>query len=241
MSVYDDLGVPRGASDEDIKKAYRKLVMIHHPDKGGDSETFQKVSSAYEILSDPVKRAELDVPQGFTASPKKHYEYNVTVSLDEAFLGVKKNLRITRNKECDVCNGHGVFSRQIRLGPFMQTMSQGCNVCHMRGSLPQEEQVLISFVMPKGTHTGFRITEGNITLVAQVSTHPVFTREGNTLKWEPRISFEDSIQGTVLECPHFEGTFPVATKDLDCIIDPRKWYTVRDIRIRFDILYPSVE
>lgn len=62
MSYYQTLGIDKSATQEDIKKAYRKLASIHHPDKGGDTATFQKIQAAYEILSDPQKRAEYDNP-----------------------------------------------------------------------------------------------------------------------------------------------------------------------------------
>ncbi|WP_372828021.1 molecular chaperone DnaJ [Polaromonas sp.] len=63
---YDTLGVPKNASDEDIKKAYRKLAMKHHPDRNqGDSskaaeEKFKEAKEAYEMLSDGQKRAAYD-------------------------------------------------------------------------------------------------------------------------------------------------------------------------------------
>jgi len=60
MDPYSDLGVQKGCSDEDVKKSYRKLVMKHHPDKGGDPEQFKKIQGAYEILSDPQKRQNFD-------------------------------------------------------------------------------------------------------------------------------------------------------------------------------------
>ena len=61
---YDVLDLQRSASDDDIKKAYRKLAMKYHPDRNKDNkeaeEKFKEVSEAYEVLKDPQKRAAYD-------------------------------------------------------------------------------------------------------------------------------------------------------------------------------------
>ncbi len=58
---YKILGVSRGASDEEIKKAFRKLAHQYHPDKaGGDEAKFKKINEAYQVLSDKQKRQQYD-------------------------------------------------------------------------------------------------------------------------------------------------------------------------------------
>ncbi len=60
QDYYDTLGIKKGATKADIKKAYRTAAKKHHPDKGGDQEQFKKVNEAYETLSDDNKRAQYD-------------------------------------------------------------------------------------------------------------------------------------------------------------------------------------
>merc|ERR1719321_1323305 len=57
---YKELGIDKNASGADIKKAYRKLAVQHHPDKGGDPEKFKEITRAYEVLSDSDKRSKYD-------------------------------------------------------------------------------------------------------------------------------------------------------------------------------------
>ena len=66
-SFYNVLDVPETAAPDEIKKAYRKLSMLYHPDKNGNSsestEKFQKISEAYEVLGDAEKKKEYDMTQ----------------------------------------------------------------------------------------------------------------------------------------------------------------------------------
>eukprot|EP00993_Chasmostoma_nieuportense_P002674 NODE_3449_length_965_cov_30.884248_g3300_i0.p1 GENE.NODE_3449_length_965_cov_30.884248_g3300_i0~~NODE_3449_length_965_cov_30.884248_g3300_i0.p1 ORF type:complete len:315 (-),score=63.87 NODE_3449_length_965_cov_30.884248_g3300_i0:19-903(-) len=87
-SFYDDLGLSKTATVEDIKKAYRKLALKWHPDRNPNNaeaeKQFKKVSEAYAVLSDPSKRAEYDAqssnpfsaqgPNPFTHQPS-HGQY----------------------------------------------------------------------------------------------------------------------------------------------------------------------
>ena len=56
LNLYDTLGILRASVEADIRKTYKKLALIHHPDKGGDSEKFKSIKLAFETLSDPMKR-----------------------------------------------------------------------------------------------------------------------------------------------------------------------------------------
>ncbi len=60
MDYYKILGVEKTATPDDIKKAYRKLASKHHPDRGGDTATFQQIQEAYSVLSDPNKKNQYD-------------------------------------------------------------------------------------------------------------------------------------------------------------------------------------
>ena len=60
MTHYATLGVPENASQEEIKRAFRKLAGQHHPDKGGNTAEFQRIQEAYSIIGDEQKRAQYD-------------------------------------------------------------------------------------------------------------------------------------------------------------------------------------
>ena len=60
MSLYDDLGLGREADPDAIKAAYRAAAKSAHPDRGGDTERFDKIQRAYDVLSDVERRARYD-------------------------------------------------------------------------------------------------------------------------------------------------------------------------------------
>ena len=64
QDYYETLGVSRSASEEEIKKAYRKLAMKYHPDRNPDDkvaeENFKAAAEAYEVLSEPEKKSRYD-------------------------------------------------------------------------------------------------------------------------------------------------------------------------------------
>lgn len=57
---YQILGISKNASQDEIKRAYRRLAQQHHPDKGGDAKKFKEINEAYQVLGNPQKRAQYD-------------------------------------------------------------------------------------------------------------------------------------------------------------------------------------
>jgi DnaJ family protein A protein 2 len=69
MDLYERLGISKDADTSEIKKAFKKLAMTHHPDKGGDPEEFKKIQHAHEVLTDEQKRKIYDMTGSETGEP----------------------------------------------------------------------------------------------------------------------------------------------------------------------------
>ena len=82
MSLYDELGVNPDADADAIKRAHRKMAREHHPDAGGDAETFQRKQRAYLILADPEKRKRYDRTGEEETAP-----YNELLEATSALMG----------------------------------------------------------------------------------------------------------------------------------------------------------
>lgn len=164
MDYYNILGLNKNASEEEIKNAYKKLARTHHPDKGGNTEKFQEIQSAYEILSDPHKKADFDNPQqpfgdffhhhhgGFnfsnffnrqqTVQKKPDIHHNYRITLNDVFNGARKKFNLTRslfckncNKNCYQCNGTGKRTQTVQIGPMINHIQQPCYNCQQTGNV----------------------------------------------------------------------------------------------------------
>lgn len=203
---YIILGIQKTASEEDIKKAYRKLAHQYHPDKaGGDEKKFKEINEAYQVLSDKNKRAQYDRfgtaepmggfggGQGFGGAQqwggfdpsqfgdmgdfgdifesffegmgvqprRKTYEkgsdleIQEQVTLEEAFSGTIKTVRLktfvqcakcdgkgaepgSSFDKCSTCDGQGQVREQRRtfFGSFSQVKM--CAKCHGTGEVPKK-------------------------------------------------------------------------------------------------------
>ena len=190
---YEVLGVSKTASQEEIKKSYRKLAIKYHPDKNpGDKkseETFKEAAEAYEVLSNANKRQKYDqfghsgmqgghdyhqysnmndIFESFgdifenlfgggqsrsrrqSAGPTQQQGHdlaqNITISLEESYLGCKKEIKTYHYVACDGCNSsgcksgtkiavcatcHGTGQKIARQGFF--SFSQPCSACWGKG------------------------------------------------------------------------------------------------------------
>lgn len=128
---YQILGVGENATQDEIKKSYRKLAVEHHPDKGGDENKFKKISEAYDTISDENKRSQYDNQRrnpfvnmgggGFNPFEEMFNQMNhaqrkravpdkiveVIVGAVESYNGSEKTITYNRNHNCGGCNGSG--------------------------------------------------------------------------------------------------------------------------------------
>lgn len=131
-NFYETLGVSETATQEEIKKSYRKLAVEHHPDKGGDENKFKEISEAFDTIGDNDKRQQYDNQRsnpfggGFNpfgggnpfedmfnnmhsqrrpSVPDKVIE--VVVGVLESYNASDKTITYSRKHKCGGCNGSG--------------------------------------------------------------------------------------------------------------------------------------
>ena len=207
---YEILGVDRGATPEEIKKAYRKLAVQYHPDKNpGDKmaeEKFKEASNAYSVLSDPEKRRVYDT-RGHAGVDGMGFEGYRT--MDDIFANLNLDDIFGRG-----FGGFGGFGDAFgdAFGQRRTTAPTRGRDIRMNISVPFSDAVLgskkevtvqgkrITLTIPPGIENGktLRIRgqgeslgigmSGDLLVTVSVQPHPTLTRDGLDLLTEAKIS-----------------------------------------------------
>jgi DnaJ-class molecular chaperone len=213
MDYYSTLGINRNASQEEIKKAYKKMSMQHHPDRtGGDDSKFKEINEAYQNLSDPQKKQMYD--QFGTADPRQQqyrsgdFEFNFNGSpfggmddIFESFFGggspFGSNRRRQTNRPINV-------AVDITLEDVLSGKTIGMEI-----QLPTGRTKVVTVDIPAGVEHGQQIRyrgmgeqnipnvpPGDLNVQIRVRNHPRFQRFGDNILCEAKIDAWDLMCGT---------------------------------------------
>src|SRR3972149_11910332 len=222
---YSILGVSKNATEIDIKRAYRKLALEHHPDKNkGDKtaeERFKEVTKAYEVLSDPSKRKTYDQfgeaafeqggpgaggPFGGAAGGQYGpftYTYSSTGGNFD-FGGFSDPFEIFEQ----FFGGANPFSRAQARSTYSLTISfmDAVNGATKRVNMGGKTQTI---KIPAGVDDGSRIRFGEADVVIEVTSHPKFKRQGYDIITEEEISFAKAALGDELDIETVQGNVKI--------------------------------
>jgi DnaJ-class molecular chaperone len=222
---YNTLGVDRNASQDDIRKAYRRMASQHHPDRGGDTAKFQDIQAAYETLSDPEKKAQYDNPQQhmhhgghpFGGMPGGFEEFFASFGMGPGGFGFNfgPQHRQARNRNLN-------FQAQITLEDAFFGKDLVATV-----RLPSGKDQVINVKIPRGIQDGTTLRleqlgddsypnmpRGDIHLTVQIQPHHKFRRNGDDLIMSLEVNAIDAMLGKNLQVDTLEG------KTLEIKINP---------------------
>jgi DnaJ-class molecular chaperone len=214
MDYYSTLGLKRGASDADIKKAYRSMAMKHHPDRGGDEKKFKEISQAYEFLTDPQKKSVIDMggdpnqQQGFHGQGGGPFEFHFgSGNFEDVFSQFGFGGRqAPRNKSFNI-------NVEITLEDVLNSKQINAEV-----GIPGGKKKIINIEVPSGIEHGQQIRyqgmgdasitnarPGDLLVNVFIRPHPTFRREGDSIIVEKTISVWDALLGIPLEIVTLDG------------------------------------
>ena len=145
MNYYSTLGVSSNATPQEIKKAYKKASMQHHPDRGGDSNEFVKIQEAYETLRDPAKKQQYDNPQ-----PQQHHPFGQQPGSFEDMFGAafgfgRQPTRQIRNRDVNI--EYGLTFEELFIGKTV----------NIQYRLPSGRIEILDAAVPPGVKQGDQV------------------------------------------------------------------------------------
>ncbi len=221
---YQVLGITKNATDADIKKAYRKLALEHHPDRNkGDKtseEKFKEVTKAYEVLSDPAKRQSYDQfghaafeqgagqggPFGGGGNPFSGggpFSYTYTTGGNAGgfdFGGGADPFEIFEQ----FFGGGNPFGRRERRPVYSLAIDFMDAVKGVTKRITVEGKTQ-TVKIPAGIDNGQRVRFGSYDILVEVKPDKRFKREGNDVVTEEEITFPQAALGTEIEVKTVEG------------------------------------
>jgi curved DNA-binding protein len=231
---YETLGVKRTASEDEVKKAYRKLARQYHPDRNpGDKQAearFKEVQEAYDILSDKDKRGQYDRfgfvgPTSGAGGPGAQghggFSFRGMEGVDAADLADLYNLfggAGAAGGMGDLFGGttRGGGRRSRRAPPPEEVESEVTipfQTAVLGGTVSlQVDERAIDVKVPTGIAEGqvLRLqgqapNGGNLRLKIHIAPHPYFRRDGNDLILEVPLSLSEAALGTKVDVPTLDG------------------------------------
>ena len=225
MDYYSTLGVGKNATDDDIKKAYRKLAMKHHPDRGGDEATFKKISEAYDILSDPQKKQIVDLG----GDPKNQGGGNYGNSFNQGPFEFHFGGGVPPGME-DIFGRFGFgsgFGRQpmrknktlnLNIDITLEDVLSGKDI-NAEITIPGSgKNKMINIAIPAGIEHGQQIRyegmgddairelrPGDLIVNVNIRPHNRFRREHSDIILEKSVSVWDAIIGSTLDIETLDG------------------------------------
>jgi DnaJ-class molecular chaperone len=220
MTHYDTLGVPKDASEEQIKKAYKKLAFQFHPDRNteaGSNSKFQEVNEANEVLSDSAKRQMYDAQMNGGHMNGGNMQFHDINDILRTFFGTggpPPQFFHAMNKPPPIVKTINLTIEQAYLGGSFPLELERWNLVN---NLRINEILTVYVTIPCGIdeneimiiqgngNTINNTMKGDIKIHMKISNDTLFKRQGLDLIYKKTITLKESLCGFEFEMKHING------------------------------------